>query len=259
MNIITLTTDLGTRDHYAAAVKGELLKALPDAQLVDISHDIAPFDIMHGAFVLKNCYHHFPKGTYHLIGVNQNNEAGMHQLLIMQEGYYFLGPDNGFFGLLWDGLLPDEIYQLKAGIADGTVTLPMMQYYAAAVSHLANGGNADAIGIRINNFRLSAIGKPIVAENFIRATIIYFDRFENAVVNIKRDEFEKIGRARKFRIYFKRYDDMDTISENYFGVQESEKVCIFNSSNYLEIAINKGNAMGLLNLNIGDIVQVEFQ
>lgn len=258
MAFITLTTDLGYRDHYAAAVKGELLKALPGAMIVDITHDILPFNIMHGSFVLKNCYRHFPAGTYHLIGVNMNSEAGMAHLVVMKDGYIFMGPDNGIFGLLWDEGLPEQVFQLQSQGEEAKSTLPMKDLYVRALAHLVNGGKPEEIGVKVNSFRQSAIGRPIMAANYIKATIIYFDRFENAVVNIRKEEFERVQQNRKFLIYFKKYEDVDSISMNYNDVPESEKVCLFNSSGYLEIAIHKGNAMGLLNLSIGDIVQIEF-
>lgn len=259
MPVITLTTDFGTRDHYAAVVKGALLKSVPGALVVDISNDIEAYNIMHGSFVLKNSYHHFPGGTFHLIGVNLNSETNMAHLVVLKDSYTFIGPDNGIFGLLWDGELPDKIFRLQRTQAESESTLPMKDLYVRAVTHLAGGGNPTQIGELVNSFRQSAMGRPIISPDYIRASIIYFDRFENAIVNIRKDEFERIQQKRGYVIHFKRYDDMEMISENYFGVPESEKLCLFNSSGYLEIAINKGNAMGLLNLNVGDIVQVEFK
>jgi len=259
MTIITLITDLGSRDHYTGVVKGELLKAVPGATIVDISHDIEPFNIMHGAFVLKNCYHHFPEGTCHLIGVNMQHEENMSFLVVEKDGYVFIGPDNGIFGLIWDGVIPEESYRIQMLNEESKSTLPMKDIYPRVVKHLSTGGKPDEIAVKVNSIRLSAMGRPMIQENSIRGSIIYFDRFENAVVNITKEEFEKAGKDRKFVIYFKRYDDIDVISENYFSVPESEKLCLFNSGGFLEIAINKGNAKGLLNLSLGDIVQVEFK
>ena len=259
MPLITLITDLGTRDHYSGVVKGELLKAIPDALIVDISHEIEPFNIIHGSFVLKNSYRHFPEGSYHLIGVNTQDEAGMPFLIVMKEEYVFIGPDNGLFGLLWDGELPEEIYRIHLEEEERKSTLPMKDVYVRAVKHLSRGGNPQQIGERVTSIRLSAMGRPITGPNNIRGSVIYFDRFENAIVNVTKDQFDHIRQGRDFVCYFKRYDDLDTVSESYFSVPESEKLLLFNSNGYLEIAINKGNAMGLLNLNIGDIVQIEFK
>jgi S-adenosylmethionine hydrolase len=259
MPIITLTTDLGSRDYYAAVVKGELLRAVPGATLVDISHDIEPFNIMHGAFVLKNSYAHFPENTYHLIGVNMMHEAGIYFLVVTKDQHIFIGPDNGIFGLLWHGELPASIYQVALSEAELLSTLPMKDVYVRVVKHLVEGGHPEKIGKKVSSFRMSAMGRPMIQENSIKGSVIYFDRFENAIVNIKKNEFEQARKERSFVFYFKRYDDIDVISTNYFDVPESEKLCLFNSAGYLEIAINKGNAKGLLNLSVGDIVQVEFR
>ncbi len=259
MPIITLTTDLGMRDYYAAVVKGEMLSAIPEARIIDISHDIEPFDIMHGAYVLKNAYPHFPPGSIHIIGVNLNSESGMTHLAATKDGHTFIGPDNGIFGLLWDGDPPLEIYELRPTPEESLSTLPIKDLYVRSAKHICEGGKLADIGKKTASLRQATIGRSMSSINYIRASIIYFDRFENAIVNIRREEFERIGKNRPFVIYFKRYDDIETISTNYFDVPESEKLCLFNAGGYLEIAINKGNAKGLLNLNIGDIVQVDFK
>src|SRR6185436_10842535 len=112
MPIITLTTDLGTRDYYVGTVKGELLRAIPGAQIIDISHDIEPYNNIHGAFVLKNAYHHFPEGTIHIIGVNIFHDPESAPVIINHEGYFFVGQDNGLFGLVWDEVLPKEVFRI---------------------------------------------------------------------------------------------------------------------------------------------------
>ncbi len=259
MTIVTLTTDLGTRDHYVGGVKGELLRALPHIQIIDISHDITPFNIMHGSFVLKNCYHHFPDGTFHLIGVNMLYEENAQFLIVVKGQHTFIGPDNGIFGLLWDGEPADKAFRLFLNDMEKKSTLPMKDLYVRAMKHLLIERNIEKISEKIPSFRQSTMGRPIVSPDHIRGSIIYFDHFENAIVNIQKEEFESIRKGRKFIFYFKRYDDVESICENYSDVPESEKLCMFNSSGYLEIAINKGNARGLLNLSVGDIVQVEFR
>ncbi len=259
MTIITLTTDLGTRDHYVGVVKGELLRTLSNIQIIDISHDITPFNIMHGSFVLKNSYHYFPNGTYHLIGVNMLYEENSQFLIVVKDQHTFIGPDNGIFGLLWNGEPADQIFRLIINDTERRSTLPMKDLYVRAMRHLLTGGNIEKISEKIPSFRQSTMGRPIVSPDHMRGSIIYFDHFENAIVNIQKDEFESLRKGRKFIFYFKRYDDVDSLSDNYSDVPESEKLCLFNSSGYLEIAINKGNAKGLLNLSVGDIVQVEFR
>jgi S-adenosylmethionine hydrolase len=90
--------------------------------------------------------------------------------------------------------------------------------------------------------------RPLLGESYIEGQIIFIDKFENVVVNITRDEFEAQRRGRSFRIVFKRNEIIDRISESYADVPQGEKLAIFNSANYLEVAINKGNAAGLFGL-----------
>ncbi|HYV94710.1 MAG TPA: SAM-dependent chlorinase/fluorinase [Chitinophagales bacterium] len=257
--IITLTTDLGTRDYYAGVVKGELLKAIPDVQIIDISHEIEPYNILHGAFVLKNSYRHFPEGTIHLIGVNPFHDESSSPIIVKDEGYFFIGQDNGLFGLIWDERMPKEIFRIRLNEEEKFSTMPLCDVYVRAAKHLALSKNPEEIAEKIPEFRISTMGKPIISNGYMKGSIVYFDRFGNAMVNIRREEFQRLRNGRNFLIVFKRYADMDSLSINYAAVDESEKLCFFNSSGFLEIAINKGNARNLLNLNVGDFVQIEFE
>jgi hypothetical protein len=251
MPIITLTTDLGTRDHYAGSVKGALMNAIPDATIIDISHDIEPFNILHASFVLKNCYAEFPHGTVHLVGVNSFHDADTSTVIIHHLGYHFIGPDNGLFGLIFEEKIPNEVFKLRLNENELKSTLPIRDAYVRAAKELGEKGNVTAIADKMNSFRIRTMAKPIISEHYLRGSIIYFDRFGNAVVNIQRNEFEQWTNGKRFAVLFKRYSDVDSIGDNYSSVEESEKLCFFNSSGYLEIAINKGNASRTLSIGRG--------
>ena len=90
--------------------------------------------------------------------------------------------------------------------------------------------------------------KPLLGENWIEGQIIFIDKFENVIVNITRSQFEEQRKGRHFKIVFKRDEVIESISESYADVAEGEKLALFNSAGYLEIAINKGNAAGLFGL-----------
>ena len=102
MPIITLTSDWGYKDHYIGAVKGAILHRMPDATIVDISHSIPPFNVEHAAFVLKNCYHNYPEGTVHIIGVNTEESDKNPHTAIFIDGHYFIGADNGVFSAAYN-------------------------------------------------------------------------------------------------------------------------------------------------------------
>jgi hypothetical protein len=258
MQIITLTSDLGNRDYYTGVAKGALLSAVPGATLVDLSHEVEPFNILHAAFILKNSYEAFPPGAIHLVAVNSFHDRATAPLLIQHDNYFFIGPDNGLFGLIWNEKIPEEIYRLTLTEEEKISTHPLSGVYVRIAKAVAEKKTPSSLGEKIARYRVKTMGQAAVNEDFIRGNIIYFDRFGNAVANILSADFNRLLKGRKFNVIFKRYSDLDALSASYSSVDESEKLCFFNSRGYLEIAINKGNARQLLNLNTGDIVQIEF-
>ena len=98
MAVITLTTDLGLKDYYVGSIKGAILKDIPSAHIIDISHDIPSFDISVASFCLKNVYKDFPDGSIHIIGVAPSADENTLHLVIEKDGHFFIGADNGIFG-----------------------------------------------------------------------------------------------------------------------------------------------------------------
>ena len=116
MKIITLTTDFGLRDYSVGAVKGAIYTKCPDARIVDISHLVSPFDIFQTAYILKNAYKHFPKGSIHVIGVDAERNPEKRHLLMLLNGHYFIGADNGIFNLLAEENEPIQLFEVATDI-----------------------------------------------------------------------------------------------------------------------------------------------
>ena len=110
MVTVTLTTDYGQKGYYLAALKGAILSGSPDVQFVDVSHLVMPYDIVQGAFILSNTFHHFPQGTIHVACIN-NVSSPLELIAFQHEGHFFIGPDNGIFSLMLDEP-PASIYRL---------------------------------------------------------------------------------------------------------------------------------------------------
>jgi len=257
MAIITLTTDLGCKDFYQAALKGSLLSLLPRVNIVDITHNIAAFNIPQAAFVLKNAFPYFPVGTVHLIGIDSVYNESTRYLALQYQGHYFVGSDNGIFSLLFEGE-PDEIVELNIMQDLKFLHFPLTDIFAKASCHLASGGSLSEIGIPATGLEQRMTLHPITEKDAIRGSVIYIDSFENVITNISKDLFTKIQNNRDFTLYFRRSESISQLSWHYNEVPEGEKLCLFGISNYLEVAINKGNASGLLGLHLGDIVRIEF-
>ncbi len=258
MPIITLTTDLGLKDFYLAAVKGFILSSLPDARIVDVTHHIPSYHITQAAFILGNAYHYFPEGTVHLVSVDNSYEPSPKFVAVKANGHYFIGPDNGLFSLFLKAEEIEKIVKINLRILDDYIHFPIKDILVKSAVHLAKGGNMEFLGRKINHLNVKTIIQPVVDPDQIRGSIIYVDSFKNAITNITRDLFESVSKGRKFTILFKRSETVDKISLQYSDVLEGEKLCLFGITGYLEIAINKGEASSLLGLHTGEAIIVQF-
>jgi hypothetical protein len=257
MAIITLTTDLGYKDFYQAALKGSILSLKPDVNIIDITHTISAFNIPQAAFVLKNAFPYFPKGTVHLIGINSVFDQKTKYLAVKYRDHYFVGSDNGIFSLMFEEK-PQEIVELNIMQDLKFLHFPLTDIFAKAATLLSSGSKMTDIGIHLQELEEKVNLQPVIETNVIRGSVIYIDSFQNVITNISKDLFTRIQKNRDFVLYFRKNESISQLSWHYNEVPEGEKLCMFGISNYLEIAINKGNASGLLGLHLGDIVRVEF-
>ena len=264
MAIITLTTDMGLRDHYVAAVKGAILSQHPEAQIVDISHQVAPFDNMHTAFVLRNAYPEFPRGSIHIIGVNSEADGHTPHLVVRHDGHFFVGADNGIFSLLFD-TKPQECFELTIKLDTDHLAFPTKNIFVKAACHIARGGTPEVIGRKILNVREQLNFRPVMLSDAIKGAVIHIDGYGNVVTNITRVHFDELVKAHTYRISFGRsMHDITTISGTYSDVPAGERVAFFGATGFLEIAVNKGVAGGgggaaqLLGLRVADPVRLEI-
>lgn len=247
MALVTLTSDIGQQDYLVAAVKAQLLQVDADFSLVDITHSIPPFNYPHAAYICRSAIRNFPDFTYHIILVNLFEKKPEQLLLAFHQNQYLLCADNGLLQMILEDK-PEMVIGIPLDKRANKNTTHCVQVMAQAISRLSQGesiqkiGNPDVSYIEKNHLR------PLLDNNWIEGQIIFIDNFENVIVNITREQFEEQRKGRSFRIVFKRDEVIDRISESYADVNPGEKLALFNSAGYLEIAINKGNAAGLFGL-----------
>jgi S-adenosylmethionine hydrolase len=258
MAIITLTTDLGDKDIYLAALKGSILKLLPDVNIVDITNSVSAFNIQQAAFILKNSFHYFPDNTVHLIGIDTVYNSFTRYLIVRYKNHYFVGADNGIFSLMFDSD-PDEIFEINIMQDLKFLHFPLADIFVKAACHLAKGAKPELIGLPVNEVEKKMNLQPVLEKNLIKGAVIYIDSFQNVITNITKEFFNTVQQGRRFTLYFKRNETINQLSWHYNEVPEGEKLCLFGISDHLEIAINKGNASGLLGLNLGDSVIIDFE
>lgn len=257
MAIITLTTDLGYKDFYQAALKGSILNTLPNVNIIDITHEIEAFNISRAAFILKNCFYYFPKGTVHLIGIDTVYSESNKYLALKYRDHFFVGSDNGIFSLIFEEA-PQEIVEINIMQDLKFLHFPLADIFVKAACHLASGKPLKEIGINTDEIEERMNLHPVIEKNQIKGSVIFVDSYENVVTNVTKEIFTKVQNGRNFTLYFKRNESINQLSWHYNEVPEGEKLCLFGISNHLEIAINKANASGLLGLHNGDIIRIEF-
>jgi S-adenosyl-L-methionine hydrolase (adenosine-forming) len=256
MAIVTLTTDWNRSDYYVGAVKGKLLSHNPSLQVVDISHQVQPFNIMQAAFILRNCCFDFPPGTVHLIAVNAALSAKRSLLLFKSGNHFFISSDNGIVGLLL-GDKPEEIYRVKD--TRNLANFLCLDVFVDTAIHIINGEAFNTFSDPVTDYEEQIPYRPVIDKNLINGSIIYVDSFSNAITNISKDTFEKVRQGKIFEIFIQsNHYKIDRINQTYSDSVSGELLALFNSVGLLEIAINNGHAAELLNLGINSAIRIKF-
>jgi S-adenosylmethionine hydrolase len=247
MPLVTLTSDIGEQDYLVGAIKGRLLRVNPDFQIIDITHKLSPFNYPQTAYVCRNAIKNFPEFTYHIVLVNLFESKPEQLLLAFHNNQYLICADNGLLGMILEEK-PEMVIGVLMEKTAIRNTLYCIDVAARAVTLLSRGEPVDRIGIPDASYSEMNPLRPTLGDNWIEGQIIFIDNFENVIVNITQEQFEQQRKGRRFKIVFKRDEIIDRISGSYADVPQGEKLVLFNSAGYMEIAINKGNAAGLFGL-----------
>lgn len=257
MSIITLTTDWSKDDYYLGAIKGAIYNNCIDVTIVDITHQVKSFNIYQAAFILKNTYKFYPKGTVHIIGVKTEIFGNQKYLAAEFEGQYFLGTDNGIFSLIFKDTDQVKIISVEGY---GESSFPVLDVYTQVACKLIQGIEFDSLGIEAKEINRRVPLRATIDESVISGSIVYIDSFQNAITNVSYDLFNRIGNGRAFKIFVQsNHYVISKINRTYQETSVGELLAIFNSLNLLEIAINGGNAAELLNLDTNSSIRIKFQ
>jgi S-adenosylmethionine hydrolase len=259
MPIITFTSDFGSSDHLVGVVKGEFAKYNDGLTIIDITHNIIPFNYMQAAYVCKGLQLSFPPETIHMIFVNSFDENMDHLLLARHADQYYAVPDNGILTMILNGN-PEEVVALPFPVEMKKNIRNFSALFVEAFSSLMSGVPFNKIGNPIVSIKERNLMKPLYNNQFIEGQIVMIDRFLNVIVNITREQFEEHRNGRNFKIVLLRDAFIEKISNHYSDVPEGEKLAFFNEVGFLEIAVNKGYAaplFGLGEFGTGDSRQQE--
>ncbi|MDY6437341.1 MAG: SAM-dependent chlorinase/fluorinase [Bacteroidales bacterium] len=256
MAIITLTSDWGQSDYYVAAVKGAILSAVPGVNVVDITHNIEPWDIASAAFIIRNCYRNFPEGTIHIIAVETEESAEKPHIALKANGHYFIGTDNDIFSLIL-GDTPYEAVTIEVIQDSDYFTFTTRDRFVKVAAMIANGQSFSEIGHPYPEIRKCVTFQPTIDGNSIHGIVTFVDSYENLVTNITKELFEKMRNGRKFEIRIGKYV-IDKVCRSYTEVAIPDVVALFGTHGFLEIAINHGRAASLLGFSRDSSVDIFF-
>ncbi len=258
---IVLITDFGLKDPYVGVMKGVIKTINPEAQIIDLTHNVRQFDINAAAVILLVSAKYFPRGTIFTCVVDPGVGSSRRAILIVTKKYYLVGPDNGCLSLLAeeDGVI--GVYD----ISESPYRLPRVSgtfhgrdIFAPIAAWLSRGLRPEQLGKRIDDYVKLDIQKPRITASVVEGTIIYIDHFGNIMSNIGHELLEKIGiklgdtvniiiSSRGFKCQYVR---------SFSNVPEGEVACYINSWGYFEIGINKSSAAELLKVKTGERIRI---
>lgn len=275
MSIITLTTDFGHKDYFVSATKAALLQEATNSTVLDISHDISPFNHTEAAYILKNAYHNFPKGSIHIVGVDSELSPENNHIVMAYDGHYFIGANNGIFALLLEEKKYEKLVEINIHNAVLS-SFPVLDVFVKVAAHLARNGSMDVIGRSFTGLKELTGVRPVIHESGrqLIGSVIYIDNFGNVVTNIKKSLFLEVQKTRPFIIYAQSVK-FNAVYNSYteainFNIpkqnreEDGKKIALWNAAGHLELAIYKsnplkvGSANSLFGLDFRTPITVEF-
>jgi S-adenosyl-L-methionine hydrolase (adenosine-forming) len=253
MQLIALISDYGTSDHYSAELKAALYTHCENISILDVSHQIALYDISLAAYYLKSIIPSLPKSAITIVAVNNYYTKVPKYLVFQLEDRFFIGPDNGVFTLLFEEI--PQAYEINM---EQLMPMQSHEIYAHASACIHHGLPLDEFATPIHTIEEKIAFRPVVTSNQIKATIIHVDAYENVVTNLTRELFDRARNGRMFSIYYKPNDPIEYLSRHYGDAMVGETLAWFNPSGHLEIAINMGKASSTLHLFNNETIQIDF-
>jgi S-adenosylmethionine hydrolase len=247
MPIITLLTDWGLTDHYVASVKGAILSRLPNAVIVDISHNIRLFDIKHASFVMRNTWRSFPAGTIHIIGVDSIESLKHPHVIVKSEGHFFIGADTGLLSIILDEK-PETIISINVNQDSGYFTFPSRDRFVKVAALLADGTPMEQLGEPLQSLNIKTLMQPHFDGKTIYGRVTHIDHYENAFVNISERFVRECMGKNPYQIFYKGH--VIQMAKAYEDIKEGLLLALYASNGYLQLAVYRGKAASLEGISV---------
>jgi hypothetical protein len=248
--IITLTTDFGLSDPFVGIMKGVILGIAPNAQLVDISHDIDSYDILQAAFLIETSFRYFPDGTVHIVVVDPGVGSARRPIAAVSYGQMFVAPDNGVLS----GVFESEVYDIRNHglfLSPVSRTFHGRDVFAPVAAHLARGTPIGSVGTRVRDFVRNPIPRPQLQGDKLVGAVLRIDKFGNIITNLRRTDLKPDFTIRVAG------QPITSFYETFSQAGAEEFFAVLGSAGYIELALNQGSAADRLNVKRGAEIEVE--
>lgn len=257
--IISLLTDFGARDHYVGAMKGVMLGICPGAQLVDITHDIAAYEITEAAYALSQAWPCFPKGTVHLVVIDPGVGSSRRALVAQAHGQFFVAPDNGVLTMV---LAADAKHRVREITAEAYFRKPVSRtfhgrdIFSPVAAHVAAGVPPAKFGKRIEDYLMLSLAKPVrTARRGWTGAILKIDRFGNIITNFEWANFRWIAEIPFNMQVGLKY--VNRVASNYADIAPGEICAVEGSSGLIEVSAREASAAAMLGVGTGAPVELK--
>ncbi len=249
MPIITLITDYGTRDHYVGALKGVILGLAPDVRIVDVTHEVEPYNVLHAAFVLRQIWPWYPPGTVHLAVVDPGVGSERRIVLGRYDGRCVVAPDNGLVTLVhrdWPAEALHVVENRAFFLAEPSATFHGRDIMAPVAAHLANGVNPSELGPMTDRLEMLPISSRAEATTGgLRGCVLHVDHFGTLVTNILEEQLVERGGSSPAPEVLVNGKSIGPLRSTFSEVCSGEPIALMGSCGLLEVAVNQGRAVAL--------------
>jgi S-adenosyl-L-methionine hydrolase (adenosine-forming) len=260
-SIITLTTDFGSADHLVATMKGVILGINPDAEIIDITHNVIPFDLLDGALTIGQAYRYFPAKTIHVVVVDPGVGSQRRPILVTAQQHYFIAPDNGVLSMVYE---KEESVTVRHITSEHYYLHPVSNtfhgrdIFSPVAAWLSKNWQTPAFGEEVTDFVRFALPKPKSSgNNGVKGVVLRVDNFGNLVTNLTSEAAPQLLTGANFKMKIGNAEITKYVQTFSQGAA-NETVVVLGSSGFFEVTVNRGNAARLLGANRGAEVTLEF-
>jgi S-adenosyl-L-methionine hydrolase (adenosine-forming) len=259
-SIITLTTDFGSADSLVGSMKGVILNINPDANIVDITHKVFPYDLLDGALAIGQAYSFFPPRTVHVVVVDPGVGTERRPLLVTAGQHYFIAPDNGVLSMVYqreESLTARHITSEHYFLQPVSNTFHGRDIFSPVAAWLSKNGQSQSFGEEITDFVRFTLPKPRAAQNSIKGVVLRADNFGNLLTNFTPEDLPQVLAGANFKMRVGNVE-ISKFAQTFGNGAPNEPVLILGSSGFFEVAVNRGNAAKTTGANRGAEVSVEL-